>query len=578
MMLTAEDITVIAVIGGLILAFVFIAIRENRRQKKFFLLKIRREWGCPPSGEWSGEDLESISHYTRRRSRGRFRIDEITWNDLEMDDIFLQMNGTVSSCGEDYLYSLLRLPETDPEPLRERNRLTEFFASHPAEREKLQLILHIIGKRKGYSVTDYLDALDTAPGKGVGKYVFLGLLGVSPFVMFFFAPLIAVLLLVLVLAVNGTVHYRESRDVEKYMSCLACILRLLKAAEELGKCRIGEIQEYADRIRRHAAVFRGVRRKSVTLTSEKGVDATGLSALTAYLNTFFMLDFIQFYSVIRKVKGRQEDMDGLLECFGILDSAIAIASWREFLPVYCRPEFWTDGGAVRLQAEDLYHPLIENPVANSIDAEGGVLLTGSNASGKSTFLKTVAVNAILAQSVCTCTATAWRCPMVKTMTSMALRDDVQGGESYYIVEIRSLKRILTEMEKGEPLLCIIDEVLRGTNTIERIAASSRILASMRKKNVLPFAATHDIELTAILDGLYQDYHFEEEITDKDIRFNYLLKKGRASSRNAIALLEFIGYDRELVKEARAAASEFEESGVWKPLKAEGKEGRKRQEG
>ena len=78
------------------------------------------------------------------------------------------------------------------------------------------------------------------------------------------------------------------------------------------------------------------------------------------------------------------------------------------------------------------------------------------------------------------------------MTSMALRDDLSGGESYFIVEIRSLKRIIDESKKEEPLLCIIDEVLRGTNTIERIAASSRILSALNQKWVLPFAATHDI--------------------------------------------------------------------------------------
>lgn len=92
------------------------------------------------------------------------------------------------------------------------------------------------------------------------------------------------------------------------------------------------------------------------------------------------------------------------------------------------------------------------------------------------------------------------------MTSMALRDDLSGGESYFIVEIRSLKRILDESRKQEPLLCIIDEVLRGTNTIERIAASSRILSALNRDWILPFAATHDIELSYILDRQYRNYH------------------------------------------------------------------------
>ena len=131
--------------------------------------------------------------------------------------------------------------------------------------------------------------------------------------------------------------------------------------------------------------------------------------------------------------------------------------------------------------------------------------------------------------------------------------------------IKSLKRILNESRKGAPLLCIIDEVLRGTNTIERIAASSRILASLRRENLLVFAATHDVELTYILEKKYSNYHFEEEIRGNEIVFNYLLQKGRATSRNAISLLEVIGYDKKLVEDAREAAEEFEREGVWKPL-------------
>lgn len=149
---------------------------------------------------------------------------------------------------------------------------------------------------------------------------------------------------------------------------------------------------------------------------------------------------------------------------------------------------------------------------------------------------------------------------------MALRDDLTGGESYFIVEIKSLKRILDESQKEQPLLCIIDEVLRGTNTIERIAASSRILAELSKKWVLPFAATHDIELSYILDRIYTNYHFEEEVREDEVVFSYILKHGRASSRNAIRLLRMLGYQEELVRRAGEAAEDFERTGVWKELK------------
>ena len=104
-------------------------------------------------------------------------------------------------------------------------------------------------------------------------------------------------------------------------------------------------------------------------------------------------------------------------------------------------------------------------------------------------------------------ATECKMSYFRVMTSMALRDDLESKESYYIVEIKSLKRILDSAKEETPLLCIVDEVLRGTNTIERIAASSEILASLCLPHVLSFAATHDIELTYMLEEYYTNYHF-----------------------------------------------------------------------
>ena len=116
---------------------------------------------------------------------------------------------------------------------------------------------------------------------------------------------------------------------------------------------------------------------------------------------------------------------------------------------------------------------------------------------------------------------------------MALKDDLLGGESYYIVEIRSMKRIIDETKKNQKVLCFVDEVLRGTNTVERIAASCEILKSLSKRGTICFAATHDIELTDLLNEEYDNYHFEEEIEQGDVVFNYILKPGKATTRNAI---------------------------------------------
>jgi DNA mismatch repair ATPase MutS len=148
---------------------------------------------------------------------------------------------------------------------------------------------------------------------------------------------------------------------------------------------------------------------------------------------------------------------------------------------------------------------------------------------------------------------------------MALRDNIFSKESYYMVEIKSLKRILDRVNNDIPILCFIDEVLRGTNTLERVAASSRILSHLARRNTLVFAATHDIELTHILENDYSNYHFQERIEANEILFDYKLYQGKAVSKNAIKLLDMLKFPREITTSAEAAAEDFLKKGEWSKI-------------
>ncbi|MDY4669991.1 MAG: DNA mismatch repair protein MutS [Oliverpabstia sp.] len=540
---------------------------DRRRQRQWFLAKLRRMWGSVTDREYSTEELESISHYARRHRKDRFLIDDITWNDLSMDQMFVNMNTTVSSCGEDVLYAMLRLPEFDEEVLKERNRLIEYFRTHQKERENVQMLVREVRKISSMSLSDYIFVLKDVEQKRVAKYVLLACLTLAGIGAIFVQPLTGALLLLVILCFNGYVHMKDSKKIEPYLNCFLCILRLLKAADGFSKMKNPEIQEHLDRIEGVRKKLQGFRRGAFLVTSANAMQ-DGLEAFVlSYLKIMFQVDIIKFYSMVKGVRGHEAEIDELFTAMGELDALIAVASFREYLPYYSIPELrkWEDRKEmeqISVEMTDLYHPLIPNPVANSIRIDGGILVTGSNASGKSTFLKTVALNAILSQTIYTCISHSYRGDYVKVMTSMALRDNLEGGESYYIVEIKSLQRILEECEKKQPVLCIVDEVLRGTNTIERIAASSRILKYLSQPYVLPLAATHDIELSYILEKQYENYHFEEEIKDHDVLFNYQLKEGRATTRNAIKLLEMIGYDQKIVSEAQEAARKFEQTGIW----------------
>lgn len=551
--------------GGILILCAAMIIWDKIRQRKWFLRHLKQRWGTIPDREYTQEELESISHYARRHEGEPFMIDDITWNDLQMDEIFIRMNNTLSSCGEDVLYQMLRQPQMHREVLEERERLIAYFQTH--EEERIQVLTRVKEVKKIWkmSIADYIDALKDVDRTGRAKYPMLAGLSVAAIIATLIKPIPCMFLLLLMLCVSAVVHTRDSKKIEPYLNCFVCILRLLRAADQFEKLDNPVIQTYLDRIRAGRKKMKSFRRGAFLVASTNSVQ-DGLEAIVvSYLRIIFQVDFIKFYSMLKHVEGNEAIIEDMYQAIGELDALIAVASFRESLPYYSLPEFTETDNAegASLEVEELYHPLIADPVVNGIRMQRGVLITGSNASGKSTFLKTIAINTILAQTVHTCIAKRHRGSFLKVLTSMALRDNLAGGESYYMVEIRSLKRILEECEKPEPVLCIVDEVLRGTNTIERIAASSQILHSLAKPKVLAMAATHDIELSYILEKEYDNYHFEEEIQEKDVVFDYKLRTGRAMTRNAIRLLAMIGYDPKIIEAAQESAKQFEETGVWK---------------
>ena len=412
-----------------------------------------------------------------------------------------------------------------------------------------------------------------------GKHLLTDLLFFLTIAAAFVSPPLGLCGMSAVMCFNITTYLKEKKQIEPYLTSFHYIFRLIRGAEELSKIQVQQLEDRLGKVRKLLPQFGKLNRSASLGMRTSSGDPMGIVA--DYINMMLHLDIIGFNIMLHAVRKQTENIDRLVTIVGELDALIAAAGFRHSLPAWCVPKLTAaeaaDGaahGAVEssglhfaassLQLEQLYHPLLADPVKNDIKTANGVLLTGSNASGKSTFLKAVALNMILAQTIHTCCADRCQSSYWRVMTSMALRDDLGSGESYYIVEIRSLKRILDAAQSpGAPVLCFVDEVLRGTNTVERIAASTQILKSLHKPGVCCFAATHDVELTGLLETEYDNYHFEEQIADGDISFPYLLMPGRATSRNAIRLLEMMGYSEEIIKKADDQAAEFLKTGVWK---------------
>lgn len=551
-----ECLFVAAIILGIVAMFMILSAIMSYGRKKKIRGRMRFYYGRRRDIEYSDEVLSVIGEYARMKDG---MIDEITWNDLDMDDLFQQMNHTWSFAGEDYLYYLLHIPQISDEEWNDREDLITYYQEHEDERIELQMIFAGIGKYHGSSIYRYIrESIELNTKTPFVDYACLAFLIIAV-INTIVDPLNGVGVLILCIITNIGLYFYKRKALENAMQALQYFLKLWNGAGQILKKRCVPDEVYTVRLKEDYDCLK----KKLGSTSMLKPPDWGNQSLTEmlldYVRLFTHLDNIFFYRCMRRLNKDIEVVENIITTMGFLESMIAIGSFRSSLPYYSIPEFGEEEG---LTLKNAYHPLIEDPVANSVHTSRGVLLTGSNASGKSTFLKTVAINAILAQGIHTCAAEHYKGRRYWILSSMALRDSLYRGESYYITEIKALKRVLDAGETGLPVLCFVDEVLRGTNTVERIAASSQVLKRFCEKGILCFAATHDIELTYLLEEFYENYHFQEQVIDGEIVFDYCLYEGRSNSRNAIRLLEILGYDKDIIDGAERMVSGFLENGKW----------------
>lgn len=561
-------VEILLAVLAVVAVFLGIAVMQKRQWKWTTKMRLELEWGQISEQEYSEKKREALRWYYTTCAEERPQIDDITWNDLDMDEIFYLLNHTESSIGEEYLYALLRMPETESEKLLERNNLIHFFAEHPKERMQMQMALSGLGKLRDVSIYEYLNRTEEITDTSNLKHILCALAVPAALAACILYPLEGIPILVVIVFYNIFSYFKKKGEIGNYIQVLGYLLKILDFGKACQKIPAKELAEYTGTIAKVNKELAAFRRGAFFLVSGSGFGGNVADVVMDYVRMLLHVDLIKFNSMIRQIRTKKESFDTMFAHIGLLDSAIAVASFRQCMEEsgICEPEFtvWSGGDYV-FQMENMYHPLVEEPVKNSIHARRGVLITGSNASGKSTFLKTVAINAILAQTVYTVLADSYQGNYFAVYSSMALRDNIMGQESYYIVEIKSLKRIMDAVNKKLPILCFVDEVLRGTNTLERIASSSMILKWIVQQNAVCFAATHDIELTHILENFYDNYHFTENIVEGDVRFDYLLHRGRAVSRNAIKLLEVIGYSKEVTEQAKTMADGFLKDGIWAKL-------------
>lgn len=537
-----------------------------------WMLLVRRKAPAPRAtwGTWPDDTRQmlAIARYFRsRQTSADTGIDDRTWADLNLDAVFSVLDRTESLVGQQLLYSRLRSVPT-PSTRAAFEALVTRFEIDATRRRHAQEALARIRR---------VDADDlwwlVQPGSFTTErwHVLFPLAGLTMVAAMLLIPIYPYMLLAV--AAGSIVGLILRSTAARHLRMAAHAFRqvgpLLSVANTLQPLCTPDTKTLTSALQSDLRPLLPLRRTAGWV----GRDTTAAAAagdfgsiVIEYLNLLLFLDGNAVYFGARQLQQHGEALVRVVDAVGTIDAALSVASYRSGTTGWIRPTFAAAGAKVVLAG--LRHPLLPDAVPNSLEVvpPGGVIITGSNMSGKTTFLRTVGVATVMAQTINTCLCDAYTAPLFVVRSCIGRADEPESGKSYYLVEVDAVLDLVRASRARTPHLILFDELFRGTNTIERVAAGEAVLVSLLQPHSdgvaaphLVLVATHDRELVGLLDGQYIPAHFADAMSPSGVTFDYRLRPGRSSTRNAIALLAHRGAPADLVSRATSRAERLDEA-------------------
>lgn len=536
---------------GIAFVLVVLFLIHNYRKKVWFK-KVKdallKNWG--KSKEKKYFNFYAIKKYFENnlhKKEAYFEISEQTNADLDIDELFKYIDRTTSKIGQQYLYCKLRTIGTI-EKLKKFDGLSNLFFKNKELRVKSQLLLLKLNSQNAYDLEKLINEEPVKKSKYLKLIYGLSASSVLLVILSFFNPIFSIFL-PFIFFINLVIHYKNKDNVTYYMSAVSQLSKALNVGEKLNS--FNEIKSHFSDTSFLKKV-KSIKTKTEFIAFDNYLTneyAALFWLIVEIIKIQFLVEYIFFFSFVDSIEKEKESVDKLFQFIGEIDSAISVASLKTENKTLCNPNFVTNK---QVEVEGITHPLVKNCVANSLAITNkSLLLTGSNMSGKTTFIRTIAINAILGQTLYVCFAKAYTAPFFKVYSSIRITDDLMENTSYYLEEVLTIKKLIEVSENKEPCLFVLDEIFKGTNTVERVSGGKAILSYLNSKNHVVFVSTHDIELTSLLEKEnYELYHFSESINDEKLHFDHTLKAGRLKTRNAIKILELYGYPSKIIKDAR----------------------------
>lgn len=536
---------------GIFLFIIFIVISSNLfdKSRKFNeILYLISSW---PNAYDSKFDFNKIHKFyyeygPKSLNENTFHdIDDQTAHDLNVDEVFKKISNCSSTPGEQMLYYILRTPKTNSAELIERNKIIEKLKNDENLRSTIQQIFSNLGKQRKGEIFNLFNTETVVNKSKVLLYNLIALSSVVALVWFIIDGADKIPIFIGIFAIYMFISLRTASEIEYELTSLQYLGDFIRASKELSKIDDPTLKDEIGKIKERVDLFSKIDKKTLFIYSQGALDI-----FIETINALFLTRIRSYYSIINIIKKNRQELIELYALVGKIEAYISVSSYRTKLKNYSLPNF-TDNKNNLFKIENACHPLLEDGIPNSINLNNkGVILTVSNMSGKSTFMRTLALNMLLAQSIYTCLCDDYNASFFRVMSSLSISDDVLSGTSYYLEECNAVLRILNSLDKEVPAFCIIDEIFKGTNPIERIATSKQILKYIMNRNALSIVATHDLELAETCNDKYLKYYFCEDVDENEgLIFDFKLKEGICNTGNAIKLLSYLGYPNEIINDS-----------------------------
>ena len=532
----------------LIVWFLISNFLKKRRLKKF-RAALSNNWGKQKKKTYYNFFVIGKYFYNNSHKNKAYHIiSDKTAIDFDIDDIFKFIDRTSSKIGQQYLYYKLRTINTINELLK-FDELTRIFKENKELSISCQIELAKLNNNNSYYLEELINDKQLDKPKHLWFIRSLTIIAIVSSILAFIYPLFG-LLLIPILAINMVYHYKNKHSVTYYLNGVNQLSRALKVSKKLSSnAKIASHFKDLSFINR----IQKIKFKTEFIAFEKNVSNEFLFAfwfLFEMIKIMFNVEYLMFYSFLNAISKERKSIEDLFLFIGKIDVAISTASLKSGNLKICTPTF---NELNTLEVQKIYHPLIEQCIANDVTLSNkSILLTGSNMSGKTTFIRTIAVNSILAQTLNICFANVYNAPFYKVYSSIRITDDLLDNTSYYLQEVLTVKELIEASKDKMPCLFVLDEIFKGTNTIERISGGKAILSFLNKVQHTVLVSTHDIELTELLQkNNYELFHFSEQVENNELYFDHKLKKGKLKTRNAIKILELYNYPLEIIKEAKS---------------------------